>query len=148
MWLIGGRRQQAEATVFLRDVWRFDPARNQWQQRASAPVAIAAGGAAQVARGIIAVVSGDDGQLFDQTDRLRDRHPGFARRAWIYDAAGDRWSSGGETPANQVTTPPVALPGPLHGNRVILASGEVRPRVRTDKVWEIRFQVEAPRSEK
>ena len=132
MWLVGGRRQQAGSVQFLREVWRFDPSAQQWQQRAPLPVPMAAGSAIAIAPRWIAVVSGDDGQLFSETERLRERHPGFKKQSWIYDAARDQWHSGGATPINQVTTTPVALPG-----RFILVSGEVRPRVRTNQVWEI-----------
>ncbi len=81
----------------------------------------------------VAVVSGDDGSLFTQTEQLKDNHPGFAKRTWLLDMAASRWQSGGPSPANQVTTPPVP-----YNNRLIIASGEVRPRVRTNRVWEVR----------
>lgn len=144
MWVLGGRRQQGKEIIFLNDFWRYDPAGDRWEQRKPAPVPIAAGGAAAVAPHRIAVVSGDDGRLFDQADQLGDHHPGFDKRSWLYDAATDRWTSGGPTPANQVTTIPVVWPADGEGAaglpRVIVASGEIRPRVRTSQVWEIRLE--------
>jgi SSS family transporter len=68
-----------------------------------------------------------------KADELKDQHPGFPKRCWAYHTITNTWSDAGSTPANHVTTPAV-----LWGGEIILASGEVRPRVRTRHVWAIR----------
>jgi solute:Na+ symporter, SSS family len=133
--LIGGRRQQGQAVEFLRDCWKYDLAERKWFPVQSLPVAVSAGAAANFEDRTIAVFSGDDGALFLKTDELRDQHPGFPKRAWLYDLSSNRWSDGGSTPTNQVTTTPVMWRGRAH-----LLSGEVRPRVRTNLNWEIRLE--------
>ena len=82
----------------------------------------------------IFVLGGDDGSLFTKTEELKDRHPGFRKEALVYDTVADSWASAGPTPQNQVTTIPV-----VWDDRIIIASGEVRPRVRTPAVWEIKI---------
>ena len=67
-----------------------------------------------------------------RADELRDRHPGFPRTALAYHTITDTWTAAGSTPLNQVTTTPV-----IWRNRMVVASGEVRPRVRTDAVWSV-----------
>ena len=129
--LMGGRRQAGERVEFLSDVWQYDLSDRTWRQLASMPVPVTAGGAG-VLKGYVAVISGDDGALFTQTEQLKDKHPGFAKRTWLFDIAAGRWLPGGPSPANQVTTPPITL-----ADRLIIASGEVRPRVRTSQVWEV-----------
>ncbi|MCC6510540.1 MAG: hypothetical protein IT423_15670 [Pirellulaceae bacterium] len=137
--VIGGRRQRDQQPEFLTDVWKYDVEERVWSAGKASPVAISAGGAGPIATNKIAVVSGDDGRLFSQTDQLRDAHPGFPKRTWIYDAAEDTWTESGPSPANQVTTIPVVL-----ADRLLLVSGEVRPRVRTNRVWEIRDPATLP----
>ena len=137
--LMGGRRQSGAEVQFLSDVWRYDIANDTWQQQADLPVPVAAGAAAVVDQRYVAIVSGDDGQLFTQADQLKDRHPGFAKRTWLFEPSQNRWHAGGPSPANQVTTLAITV-----GNRIILASGEVRPRVRTNQVWEVSLQTARP----
>lgn len=130
--LMGGRRQAAGGVEFLNDVWQYDAIESKWRQLTSMPVAITAGAAGPIRAGVIAILSGDDGSLFTQTDKLKDSHPGFAKRTWLFDVSANRWHAGEPSPANQVTTPPVTL-----GDSLFIISGEVRPRVRTNQVWKI-----------
>jgi N-acetylneuraminic acid mutarotase len=66
-------------------------------------------------------------------DELKDAHPGFPHKAWTYDTITDTWAPAGKIPANQVSTTAVS-----HQGSIYIASGEIRPRVRTDKVWQIK----------
>jgi SSS family transporter len=93
---------------------------------------MAAGTAAAIGQSHVLVLSGDDGALMSQTDALKLDHPGFARETWAYHTITDTWTRAGSSPANQVTTPAVAWRG-----RIVIASGEVKPRVRTTAVWAI-----------
>jgi solute:Na+ symporter, SSS family len=75
-------------------------------------------------------MGGADGSLFGQD--LRDAHPGFFKRGLLYHAITDTWSDAGPIPSNQVTTIPVRWDGDI-----VLASGEIRPRVRSPQIWRI-----------
>jgi solute:Na+ symporter, SSS family len=132
LFVVGGRRQSAQGVEFLQDVWEFRPSSGQWRRRQDLPRGLAAVVGIEFGQNYLLVVGGDDGALFDKTDALRDAHPGFRREALAYHTTTDTWTSLGTTPANQLTTIPVMWDG-----RIIIASGEVRPRVRTPAVWSI-----------
>lgn len=154
VYLISGRRhggggEHANGIEFLQDVHEFDSTRfdaalfdentgeyrgsNPWRQRADVPECVMAGTAVPIGQSHIFVLSGDDGSLFAKADELKDAHPGFPRRTWAYHTITDTWIDSGNSPSNQVTTPAVQW-----GEQFIVASGEVRPRVRSPQVWSIR----------
>ena len=80
----------------------------------------------------IFVLGGADGSLFFKADDLKDAHPGFPKEALAYHTITDTWTSAGTMPANHVTTTALKW-----GSRIIIPSGEVRPRVRSPKIWSI-----------
>ncbi|MCG6154382.1 sodium:solute symporter family transporter [Rubinisphaera margarita] len=132
VYVMSGRRQQGEDVEFLKDVWEYTPKTNSWRQRQDAPRSVMAGTAIGVGQSHIVILGGDDGELFLKADELKDDHPGFIRESLTYHTVTDTWSSGGPMPANHVTTIPVMWDG-----RIVIASGEVRPRVRTSGLWSI-----------
>ncbi len=162
IYIISGRRVSDEAggIEFLRDVYEFNPSvydasaydastgkyagegefAAPWRRRADAPGCVMAGTAAAVGQSHIFVLSGADGSLFFKADELRDDHPGFPKKSYAYHTITDTWVDAGETPSNQVTTNAVKW-----GGSIIVAAGEVRPRVRTTAVWKI-DPVESERS--
>lgn len=132
IYVISGRRLNADKVEFLRDVWEYTPRSLQWRRRAGAPRCVMAGTGIAVGQSHILVLGGADGSLFEQSDALRDKHPGFPKEALAYHTITNTWSSAGPIPQNQVTTIPVMWNG-----RIVIASGEIRPRVRTPAVWSI-----------
>jgi N-acetylneuraminic acid mutarotase len=132
IYVISGRRQAGDELEFLKDVWEFGCESRMWRQRTDAPRCLMAGTALAQADDEIFVLGGADEKDFFRVDELRDDHPGFPKEAFCYQTASDQWVSAGKTPANQVTT--IAV----HWNdAMIVASGEVRPRVRSPKVWQV-----------
>ena len=125
-----GRRQEGDAIQFLTDVWEYNISKKTWRARAEAPRSVMAGTALGFGQSHLYVLGGADGSLWDQVDVLRDRHPGFPKEALLYHTITDTWTSAGPMPANHVTTVPVAWDG-----SIIVPSGEVRPRVRSPKIW-------------
>jgi SSS family transporter len=94
-----------------------------------------AGTAAAFGQSHLVVLAAADGELMKKLaadPEFARRHPGFPRQAWAYHTITDTWTSAGQTPACPVTTPAVAFDG-----AVVIASGELRPRVRTNDVWRI-----------
>jgi len=146
LYVIGGRRQKpgaadAAGVEPLADCHEFSPARfavdpaTAWRRRADPPTPLMAGTAAAFGQSHLIVLAADDGELMRKIASDPDvakRHPGFPRRAWAYHTITDTWTAAGETPACPVTTPAVAFDG-----GIVLASGEVRPRVRTNEVWRV-----------
>lgn len=132
LYLIGGRYQIEEEVHFLDDCWEYNPKQDRWRERAKLPQPVTAGTGIRLGQSHIAVLSGDTGSLFHQTDELRDEHPGFPKVTFGYHAITDTWISLGPSPANQVTTTAVEFDG-----AIVVPTGEVRPRVRSPKVWRV-----------
>jgi solute:Na+ symporter, SSS family len=132
VYVMSGRRQGPDNVEFLNDVWEFSPKAGQWRQRAHVPRPVLAGTGIGFGQSHIFVLGGDDGSLFFRADELRDTHPGFPTEALAYHTITDTWTSAGTMRRNHVTTVPV-----LWNDRVVIASGEVRPRVRTPSVWSV-----------
>ena len=132
VYVIGGRYQEVDAVRFLNDVWEFNPKAESWRRRADLPRSVTAGTGIGFGQHQVFVLGGDDGSMFAKTDELKDHHPGFRKESLVYDTVTDNWTSAGATPQNHVTTIPV-----VWKNQMIIASGEVRPRVRTRAVWSV-----------
>ena len=155
VYVISGRRQGADGEVeFLSDVYEFAPARyqtdgydgatntyqgreNPWRQRKDAPRCFMAGTGIAVGQSHLFILGGADGSLFHQTDALKDAHPGFPKEAFAYHTITDSWVSAGAIPANHVTTTAVRWGSDTVNDPIIIPTGEVRPRVRSPKVWRI-----------
>ncbi|MFM8335687.1 MAG: galactose oxidase [Opitutaceae bacterium] len=123
--------QGKPARTYLKDAYRYDPARG-WRQIADIPLpAVAAPTPAprHGARGF-AVLGGDDASRLNVTPL--SAHPGFPGESWVYDPAADQWRNAGRMPAAPVTVPVVEWEG-----RHVIPSGEIRPGVRTPAVWSL-----------
>ena len=133
IYVMSGRRQNGDGVEFLKDVWEYNTSSGKWRQRSDAPRSFMAGTAIDLGQSHILVLGGADGSLFTKADELRDEHPGFPKEALSYHTITDRWTTAGTLPANHVTTIAVKW-----GDDIIIPSGEVRPRVRSAKIWQVR----------
>jgi SSS family transporter len=132
LYVMSGRRANGDQIEILKDVWEFNPSTSTWRARADLPRPAMAGTAIGYGQSHIFVLGGDEGSLFLKADELKDDHPGFIREALMYHTITNTWTSAGEIPQNHVTTIPVKWK-----DRIIIASGEVRPRVRTPAIWSV-----------
>ena len=146
LYVFGGRRQDAKVEgikgiIAMNDVYEFSPERHKsgkaevWRKRTGSPKPIMAGTAVAVGQSHVFVVGGADGGLLEKVvadAEFVKTHPGFPKRAWAYHTITDTWIDAGPLPANHVTTPAVKW-----GEDIILASGEIKPRVRSAKVWRL-----------
>lgn len=138
LYVISGRHQRSSDAAdveFLTDVWEYTPATQSWRSRKDAPSCVMAGTAASFGQSHVFVFGGADGSLFFKGNELRDNHPGFPKRAFAYHTITDTWTSAGTTPLNQVTSTAVKW-----GNDFVIPTGEVRPRVRTPKIYRVAVQ--------
>lgn len=134
------------AREYLRDAWRFTPGAG-WQRLPDLPrPAVAAPTPAfAVGQSHVLVVGGDDGAHAARVAELRDAHPGFPADVLAYHTITDTWTRLGRFPAapgpdpagnpNAGDWPAVTAPTVKWGDRHVVPSGEVRPGVRTPKVW-------------
>lgn len=160
-YLLSGRSRSPEGTwTFHRDAYAFDPRRARWRRIADLPWCVTAGLAFDDG-GRLLVLGGDrDLDRWNEIERqnalrdaeppgspewqrhndavsfIYDHHTGFNQEVLAYDARRDRWSTAGRFPGPaQVTTPAATW-----GRDLVVASGEVRPGVRTPRVWRGRTQ--------
>ena len=132
VYVISGRRAGRQGIEFLRDVWQYTPRTGTWQQKRDAPRCVCAGTGIGFGQSHLFVLGGDDGALFDKTVKLKDEHPGFPKEIFAFHTIANTWTSLRAIPANQVTATAVHCI-----ERIVIASGEVRTRVRTPGVWSI-----------
>ncbi|HIM28237.1 MAG TPA: hypothetical protein EYG57_01630 [Planctomycetes bacterium] len=140
IYVLSGRRQTEavgdtaprQLVEFLTDVWEFTPRTAVWRRRADVPRPVLAGTGIGFGRSHLLILGGDDGSRFFLADVLKDKHPGFPKEAFAFHTTTNTWKSAGVTPGNHVTTVPV-----LWDDHVIIASGEIRPRVRSPSIWSV-----------
>lgn len=119
----------APVRTYLKDAYRFTPQRG-WKKISDLPhpVVAAPSPAPTVGDASFLVVGGDDGSLANF--QPRSKHPGFPKTVLRYDVRDDAWRAAGETPAARVTVPVTRW-----NNWFVIPSGEMRPGVRSPKVW-------------
>lgn len=133
---------------FLRDAWLLDVERDRWSRVADLlrPIVAAPSPGIPVGASKTVFLSGDDGRFFGQD--LKYQHPGFPVETFVYDARRDRWSQGTPFPKtvpndtgslhNRGQWPPVTTGAVRWRDRFVIASGEIRPAVRSPKVYSVR----------
>ncbi|MEK6238235.1 MAG: hypothetical protein N2C14_26265, partial [Planctomycetales bacterium] len=90
------------------------------------------------------VLGGDDGKHAAEVEKLKDAHPGFPNEIMGYHTITDTWRPIGEMikdvgddpggDPNSGVWPPVTTNTTSWRGRIVVASGEVRPGVRTPRV--------------
>ena len=140
IYLISGRRasESNEGWDILSDVYEFNPNRYEsgneppWRRRANIPMPRMAGTGIAVGQSHIFVLSGADGALYQGADTLKERHPGFPKEILGYHTITDTWFRSGTMPVNQLTTHAFSW-----RDDIIIASGEIKPRTQSPKIWKI-----------
>lgn len=159
LYVIGGRRiltgrdpadlrnLQATKECHVFDPTKFDASKvdkegnysgqSPWKRIADSPVPLTAGTCVPYGPAHIIVPGAATLEILHQVVEsgvaMQDfAHPGFPKQAYAYHTVTDRWVPFGATPQTHVTTPAVRW-----GDEILLVSGEIRPRVRTNQVWKI-----------
>ena len=160
VYVLSGRNiGPGKPTEILTDAYRYNPKTKQWTRLADialegeAPRCVmAATGYASGANHIL-VFGGADGKTFLELERLGaaikaadeaeaaglkkqqteilTNHPGFSKDILAYHTITDTWAKAGELP----TTSHVTTVAVKWGDAFVIPSGEIRPGVRTPKVW-------------
>ena len=114
--------------AYQNDSFRYTPGKG-WAKIATAPTGIVAAPVPAIVEGKqIIVFGGDDGSRLGH--KPPQDHPGFPKNVYQYDTTTDHWERIGTSPFVPVATPVVKW----HGGWVV-ASGEIRPAVRSREVW-------------
>lgn len=151
-----GRNKKDDVWYVHDDAYAFDPASQAWEKLPDMPFAAMAGEGFGVDDRYMVIVGGDKDKdrwallagleaerakhekgtpEWEKANTaltfLADHHLGFNTEVLAYDAKDGKWSQAGSFPgAAPVTTQPVTWKGKL-----ILPSGEIRPGIRSPKVW-------------
>ena len=133
IYIFSGRREGENGELeFLKDAYAYSSSSTSWKRLADSPACMMAGEAIPVGENHILIIGGADGSLFHSADELKDEHPGFPKQVWGYNALIDSWQKAGTMPQNHVTTQIAKW-----DDDFIVASGEIRPRVRSPKIWKL-----------
>lgn len=155
-FLFSGRTKEDGKWIIYKDSFKFNPKTNKWSELKGLSEPMMAG-AAYTTPGddSILLLGGADGVRFleqqkyeslrnsfkkgtDQWEKnndiitwLFDHHNGFESRIMAYSPSKDSWTQAGWYPGEPVATfPPV-----VWGENIFVVSGEIRPGVRTPRVW-------------
>lgn len=116
------------ARRYLKDGWQYRPGAG-WSAAAALPSPRVAAPAAVLSDTTLAVFGGDDGALAGRAAELGERHPGFARDSFLFDAVKNAWSEGVPLPVGLVTTAAVRW-----RDQIVIVGGEDRPGHRSARV--------------
>ncbi|NCI45407.1 hypothetical protein [Sediminibacterium soli] len=159
LYLVGGRKKNTGSTSKLyTSLWQFSLEKQQWHQKASLPLALAAGTGASVGKTGILLFGGDDGTTFHAVEqliasiaaekdprrqqalitrkaRLQSTHPGFNRQVLLYRTAADSWETAGQIPCEA----PVTTTAVTWDHEIIIPGGETRAGIRTPRILAARI---------
>ena len=126
----------------LQDVYEFNPDKYEqivrgkaidspWRRMEDVPQCVMAGTAAAVGNRYIGVFGGADVDV-NISDSLKRVQPLFKKVTFAFDTYSNHWIQTGPSPMNHVTT--MAVPW---GKKIIIPSGEIKPRTRTPEILSI-----------
>jgi SSS family transporter len=138
IYVLTGRNQdEKNRWNVLTDMYMYDPVayargKDPWSIKAPLAGSRMAGTAITIGQSHFCIISGADGSLYQNSDALKESHPGFPSTALAYNTITNEWFSMGEIPQNQLTTHAIQL-----DERALLVSGEIKPRIRSPKIWTV-----------
>ena len=158
-YMFSGRNiAPAKDTELLTDSYRYNPAEKQWKKLADVTVGdskrcVMASTAIASGANHILVFGGSDGKLFLELEKLErsseqtakkqilqilNDHPGFSNDILAYHTITDTWTKSGKLPTtSHVTTTVVKW-----DDSFVIPTGEIRPGIRTPKIWKARPKTE------
>jgi SSS family solute:Na+ symporter len=131
---------------YLKDGWQYTPGKG-WKRIADLPHPLAAAPTPAYTAGQshLLLFGGDDGAKAAAVAELKDAHPGFRDEILGYNTLTNAWSVMGAIPVDKKTDAidnpqgsvyaPVTTPLVVWQNNIVIAGGEARPAVRSNKVF-------------
>jgi len=128
---------------YLKDCWKYTD--HKWKSIPDLPCALVATPSPAYTSGSrLFLFGGDDGSYAKQILEMKDRHPGFRNEILSYDVYDNTWKladhipvdhkqDSAANPHNSVYAP-VTTPLVIWHNKIVLAGGEARPGVRSNRV--------------
>lgn len=150
VYLFGGvhlvKKGNSVEREYLKDCWEYNE-KQGWKKIADLPYTLAATPSPAYNTDqsqLLLLFGGDDGLNALKITELKDTHPGFRNEILSYNTITNSWSVAGKIPvdkkADSAANPhnslyaPVTTPLVIWNNNVVIAGGEARPAVRSNKV--------------
>ncbi len=158
--VIGGRGKQSndQLNTFYSSVYQYHPSQGLWEKKQDirlngTPMKLATTSAVPIGASHIALLGGDNGQVFNQVeqaihdihvgdstaqkrrDSLWVNHTGFNDKVLVYNTVTDTWFDAGTYQG----TPIAVAPAVTWGTSLILPGGEKSPGVRNPKITRLDF---------
>lgn len=143
--LVKSAKDSTLSRSYLNDCWKYTPGKG-WKKIADLPYALGAAPspAYNAGQSHLVLFGGDDGSNASKVSELKDAHPGFRNEILAYNTITNAWSTMGALAVDKkpdaITNPhgsvyaPVTTPLVTWNNNIVLAGGEARPAVRSNKV--------------
>ena len=157
LFVFGGRALgEDNLTNFYSSVYKFRPSENRWTTKKdirlseTTPIQLSMAISAPIGATHIALIGGDDGQVFHQVEKAINRddivardslwinHTGFNDKILLYNTITDSWFEL-ENPRKA----PVAVSSVVSdGKQIYMAGGEIRPGIRNPEIVKMTATVE------
>ena len=157
LFVFGGRAiGKGNLTNFYSSVYNYKPSKNEWTTKndirldKTTPIQLSMAVSAPIGATHIALIGGDDGQVFHQVERAinsgdiasRDslwiNHSGFNDKILLYNTVTDTWFEL-ENPHKD----PVAVASVVSdGKQIYISGGEIRPGIRNSEIMKMTAKVE------
>lgn len=155
IYLLGGRcKKKTGISDLYDDVYALDIKKNKWEKKPCLPYALTAGTGIRLNDEYIALLGGDTGETFHQSELLSaaiktekdtsrlaqlnkeriallNTHPGFSRKILIYNSRTGICMEEGSLPFQT----PVTTTALVWNKKILIPGGEIRAGVRTPDIW-------------
>lgn len=155
IYLLGGRcKRETGISDLYDDVYALDIKKNKWEKKSGLPYALTAGTGIRLNEECIALLGGDTGETFHQSELLSaaikaekdtsrlaqlnkeriallNTHPGFSRRILIYNSRTGICMEEDSLPFQT----PVTTTAFVWNKKILIPGGEIRAGVRTPDIW-------------
>lgn len=157
LFVFGGRAVgQDNITNFHSSVYNYKPSKQEWTTKnhirldENTPIPLSMAVSAPIGASHIALVGGDNGQVFNQVesaiiqkdiaarDSLWINHTGFNDKTLLYNTVTDTWFELDNTHKTSVAVSSIVS----DGKQIYIAGGEIRPGVRTPEITKMSVTVD------
>ena len=157
LFVFGGRAiGEDNLTNFYSSVFNYKPSKNEWTTKndirldETTPIQLSMAVSAPIGATHIALIGGDDGQVFHQVERAINRgdiasrdslwinHTGFNDKILLYNTVTDTWFE-----LDNPRKAPVAVSSVVSdGKQIYMSGGEIRPGIRNSEIMKMTAKVD------
>lgn len=158
LFVFGGRAiGQGNLTNFYSSVFQYKPSKNEWTTKndirlsETTPIQLSMAVSAPIGATHIALIGGDDGQVFHQVERAINRgdiasrdslwinHSGFNDKILLYNTVTDTWFELDNPRKASVAVSSVVS----DGKQIYMSGGETRPGIRNSEIMKMTATVDS-----